>query len=168
MEEELKKAAANVLERCSARGLKVCTAESCTGGLVASSIVAIPHASRFFLGSAVAYCDDSKIRLLGVSRDTLKNKSAESAECAREMAVGAARLFGADIAVSTTGFLDANTGEKPAHLGGRVFFCVCVKSPSNSAFDFDSCSLSLDTNALRNANRAEAALTALNLVLSKI
>ncbi len=168
MIEDLRLAAKLVLEKCVERGLTACAAESCTGGLVASSIVAEPHASRFFLGSAVVYCDAAKERILKVKDETIERHFAESPECAREMAEGAARLFGADISVSTTGFLDGNTGNRPAILSGNVFLSVCVRNRENGGFNFDSFSLMLDPERPRNENREKAALAALNLLLSKL
>ena len=82
-----------------AGNLTLCAAESCTGGLVGSSIVGIPGASSIFKGSAVCYCDASKISILGVRRDTIDNCFAESRQCSIEMARGALRIFGADAAV---------------------------------------------------------------------
>ena len=81
MIEDLRLAAKLVLEKCVERGLTACAAESCTGGLVASSIVAEPHASRFFLGSAVVYCDAAKERILKVKNETIERHFAESPEC---------------------------------------------------------------------------------------
>ena len=156
-------AARRLFGLCESGGLKVCAAESCTGGLVASSIVSISGASAVFAGSAVCYCDAAKERVLGVKRGTLEKFFAESPECAREMAKGALEVFGADYAVSATGFLDANVGEKPANLAGKVFFCVYSKSGKSAA-----CSVSLDPRAERAENRARAALAAMELLVSEI
>ncbi|MBQ6534461.1 MAG: CinA family protein [Opitutales bacterium] len=156
-------AARRLFGLCKGGGLKVCAAESCTGGLVASSIVSISGASAVFAGSAVCYCDAAKERVLGVKRETLEKFFAESPECAREMAKGALDAFGADLAVSATGFLDASVGEKPASLAGKVFFCVRAKGGTSA-----DASISLDPDAGRAENRARAALAAVELLISEI
>jgi nicotinamide-nucleotide amidase len=81
----------------------VAAAESLTGGNVAARITTIAGSSSYFLGSIVAYSNEAKASLLGVSQETLDTRGAVSAECAREMAEGARRAFGADLAVATTG-----------------------------------------------------------------
>lgn len=78
-------------------------AESLTGGSLAARITSIPGSSDYFLGSAVTYTPDEKVRVLGVSRETIANQGVVSAGCAREMAEGARGLFGSDIAVALTG-----------------------------------------------------------------
>jgi nicotinamide-nucleotide amidase len=96
------------LERAVARllaegGRTLATAESLTGGGVAERMSRAPGSSRTFLGGAVTYTAEAKERVLGVSRSTLDGAGVVSEACAREMAAGARRLFGADIAVSLTG-----------------------------------------------------------------
>ena len=86
-----------------ARGLTLALAESCTGGLIGSLITDVPGSSNYFLGSAVCYAYSAKEGVLGVRHETLLAHGAVSAACAAEMAQGARRLFGADIAVSVTG-----------------------------------------------------------------
>jgi nicotinamide-nucleotide amidase len=81
----------------------VAAAESLTGGNVAARITTISGSSSYFLGSIVAYSNEAKASLLGVFQETLETRGAVSAECAREMAEGARRAFGADLAVATTG-----------------------------------------------------------------
>src|SRR3954467_722145 len=84
-------------------GLTIATAESCTGGNVAGRLTSIAGSSDYFLGGIVAYSNQAKASLLGVSEETLATRGAVSAECAREMAEGARRAFGANLAVATTG-----------------------------------------------------------------
>lgn len=84
-------------------GVTLATAESCTGGGVAARITSVAGSSDYFLGGIVAYSNEAKAKLLGVSEETLATRGAVSAECAREMAVGARRALGAELAVSTTG-----------------------------------------------------------------
>jgi PncC family amidohydrolase len=81
----------------------VAAAESLTGGNVSARITAISGSSSYFLGGIVAYSNEAKASLLGVSEETLATRGAVSAECAREMAEGVRSAFGADLAVATTG-----------------------------------------------------------------
>lgn len=86
------------------RGQTVCTAESLTAGLVSAALCDVPGASGCFRGGAAVYQDEVKESILGVSARTIQQYSAVSARCAREMAWGAAEKFGADYALSTTGY----------------------------------------------------------------
>ena len=97
------------------RGWRLGLAESCTGGLVSHRITAIPGSSAYFVGGVEAYANSAKMNLLGVKRETLQAHGAVSEQCAGEMAAGALRAFGADVAVSTTGIAgpDGGTPEKP-------------------------------------------------------
>jgi nicotinamide-nucleotide amidase len=81
----------------------VACAESLTGGSVASRITSVAGASYYFVGGAICYTPEAKEKVLGVSHETLLNEGVVSAACAREMAEGARRLYGADIAVGLTG-----------------------------------------------------------------
>lgn len=112
-----------VLELAREQGLKLATAESCTGGLVGARLTEVPGASEAFLGAVVAYANEIKQALLGVSSETLSRHGAVSAECALEMARGARRALGADISLSVTGIAgpDGGSAEKPV---GLVFFCA--------------------------------------------
>lgn len=100
------------------RRLSVAAAESCSGGEVAHRITAIAGSSGYFLGSIVAYGDAAKRDLLGVPADVIERRGAVSDECARAMAVGARRAFGADVAVATTGIAGPGgaTARKPVGL----------------------------------------------------
>lgn len=104
------------------RGLRVACAESVTGGALAARLTDVPGASLWFAGSAVAYTDGAKRDLLGVSDETLGGPGAVSEACAREMARGARRLFGAEVGVSLTGVAgpDPQEGKPP----GTVWMAV--------------------------------------------
>jgi nicotinamide-nucleotide amidase len=109
------------------RGWKLALAESCTGGLVGHRITAIPGSSTYFLGGVEAYANTAKTALLGVKKETLQKDGAVSEACAAEMAAGALRAFGADVAVSTTGIAgpDGGAAEKPV---GTVCFGLATAS----------------------------------------
>jgi nicotinamide-nucleotide amidase len=96
----------------------VATAESCTGGFVASRITNVSHSSEMFLYGWVTYANEAKMSELGVPADLLEKHGAVSAEVARAMAEGALRKSGADIAVAITGIAGPTGGsaEKPVGL----------------------------------------------------
>jgi nicotinamide-nucleotide amidase len=94
-------------------GTSVACAESLTGGSLAARFTSVPGSSDYFVGSAVCYTAEAKHAVLGVSQETLDGPGVVSEECAREMATGARRLFGADVGVSLTGVAG------PEALGGQ-------------------------------------------------
>jgi len=104
--------AGNILR---ARGLKLVTAESCTGGLIGSRITDVPGSSEYFLGSIVAYSYEVKVALLDVSWNTLNSYGAVSKETVTEMARGARKRLSGDIALAVSGIAGPNGGtpEKP-------------------------------------------------------
>ena len=108
----------HVLALLRARAWTMCTAESCTGGMVAARLTSIPGASASFLGAVVAYADDVKRNELGVPAEILREHGAVSAETAAAMARGARERLGADVAVAVTGIAgpDGGTDEKPVGL----------------------------------------------------
>lgn len=107
-----------VLDLCRQRGYTLATAESCTGGLVASRLTAVPGASDVFGGSVVAYANDVKQSALGVPRELIERHGAVSAEAAAAMAHGARARLDADVAVAVTGVAGPGGGtpEKPVGL----------------------------------------------------
>jgi nicotinamide-nucleotide amidase len=102
------------------RGMTWATAESLTGGSLAARITLVPGASDAFLGSVVSYAVAAKVSILGVSEETLASAGVVSEECAREMATGVRRLFGADVALGLTG------AAGPEPHGGAPPGTVCV------------------------------------------
>ena len=105
------------------RGLTLATAESCTGGTIASQLTAQAGASAYFKGGVVAYSNEVKECALGVRHSTLEAHGAVSEETAREMAEGVRTRLGADLAIATTGIAgpDGGTREKPV---GTVWIAV--------------------------------------------
>jgi nicotinamide-nucleotide amidase len=100
------------------RGLTLGTAESCTGGYVAHRITSIPGSSAYFMGSAVTYTNELKMKLLHVKSETLEQHGAVSEQTVREMVRGALPLLGVDIAIAASGIAGPGGGtpEKPVGL----------------------------------------------------
>ncbi len=145
--------AEKVVGNFTAAGLSLSAAESCTGGMFASAVVSIPRASAVFKGSAVCYCDAAKMRVLSVPAEILEAHFAESRECAAAMACGAMEIFSSDFAVSTTGFMDSNVGDKPEELAGCAFVAVARRSPGVRA-ELKVEKIVLNPSAKRDYNRA--------------
>jgi nicotinamide-nucleotide amidase len=111
-------AALRVLNACRAHGLKVATAESCTGGLVAGALTDIAGSSDVVERGFVTYSNEAKLEMLGVLASTLAAHGAVSRETAEAMATGAIRRSAADLAVAVTGIAGpgGGTAEKPVGL----------------------------------------------------
>ena len=118
--------ATTVLERCRARGWRVATAESCTGGLVAAALTAIAGSSDVVDRGFVAYSNQAKMELLGVPEATIAAHGAVSAETALAMAQGAVARAGVDLVVSIAGLAGPGGGsaEKPV---GLVYLGVATR-----------------------------------------
>ncbi len=123
--------AKKLVELLTEKGLHISTAESCTGGMIASSIVDISGASEVFEEGYVTYSDRVKQKVLGVRKETLEKYTAVSSETATEMAEGTCRVTGSDITVSSTGYAgpyDADDGT-PA---GTVYIGICYQGVTES------------------------------------
>ena len=119
--------AAAVIKNFRERGLSLSLAESCTGGMIASALTGVPGASDIFWGSAVTYINSAKEHILGVSSETLERHGAVSEECAREMAEGSRRIYGADLAMSVTGIAGPGGGSDTKPVG-TVWFGFSSKN----------------------------------------
>lgn len=96
---------------------KLVTAESCTGGWIAKTCTDLPGSSRWFRGGVVAYCNELKVALLGVSPGTLAAEGAVSEAVVREMAVGALQRLGGDVAVAVSGIAGPDGGAPGKPVG---------------------------------------------------
>jgi PncC family amidohydrolase len=107
-----------VARRLVAAGVRVATAESCTGGMIGELLTRVPGSSRSFVGGAICYANAEKVRQVGVSEATLATHGAVSEEVVREMADGARARFGVDYAIAVSGVAgpDGGTPEKPVGL----------------------------------------------------
>lgn len=137
------------------RGLKLVTAESCTGGLIANRITNVPGSSEYFLGGIVAYAYEAKVALLNVSWETLKTYGAVSRETVLEMALGARKALGADLAISVSGIAGPEGGlpDKPV---GTTWFGLSVYDAERSYLH--------KFNGSRLDNKSLAADTALKIL----
>lgn len=108
-------------------GLTVSFAESCTGGLISSTFVDIPGVSDVYKGAVVTYSNESKMKILGVTQETLEKHGAVSEECVREMVNGCRKLFNSDFAIAVSGIAGPSGGsnEKPV---GTV--CIALGTPT--------------------------------------
>jgi nicotinamide-nucleotide amidase len=123
MPTEFSELAAQVARQALGAGLRVVTAESCTGGWIAKVFTDLPGSSRWFDCGFVTYSNTAKMRDLGVSQRTLEEHGAVSEATVREMAAGALRVTGADLSIAVSGIAgpDGGSAEKPV---GTVWFCV--------------------------------------------
>ena len=144
-----------VLALAEARGLRLATAESCTGGMVGARLTGVPGSSASFVGGVVAYADEVKRSELDVPEELLAAHGAVSAEVAGAMAEGARRRLGADVAVSVTGVAGPGGGtpEKPV---GRVH--LHASGPDGAL------ARTLDLPGEREQIRVRATVTALHLL----
>ncbi len=132
MSEDLRAAATAVLDVCRARGIKIVTAESCTGGLVAGALTDIAGSSDVVDRGFVTYSNQAKHEVLGVPAATIEKYGAVSRETAEAMARGALERAAVDLAIAITGIAGPGGGspEKPL---GMVCFAWAVKSGAVSA-----------------------------------
>ena len=146
----------------SQRGLTLACAESCTGGLIAKRLTDVSGASASFLGGCVTYCNEAKMKLLGVSAETLERYSAVSSETALEMARGVRVALGADIGVSTTGVAGPNPDPTSQEPVGTVY--VGISAPCGDSV----VKLSLSNQRSREYIRIVASSRAIREIITKI
>ena len=153
--ESLHKLAVAVVEDLTTAGKAVATAESCTGGWVAKSITDIPGSSAVFGYGVVSYSNGAKESMLGVKNETLEAHGAVSESVVEEMARGALRLSGANIAVAVSGVAgpDGGTDDKPV---GTVWFAWAVRNGSDALIDTSCEHFSGDRELVRELTVAHA------------
>lgn len=125
-----------VVRKLQKQGLTICTAESCTGGMLSSRLINVPGASDILKIGLVTYSNRAKRKFIDVNRDTLKKYGAVSKETAKEMAKGAVFKTDADVSLAVTGIAgpDGGTKEKPV---GTVFIgCYYNESVVVEEFHF--------------------------------
>ncbi|MEQ8449808.1 MAG: CinA family protein [Nitratireductor sp.] len=150
-----------VLAACKRRGLMLATAESCTGGMIASALTDIAGSSAVVDRGFVTYSNEAKMEMLGVTAGTLAAHGAVSAETARAMAAGALARSRAGLAVSVTGVAGPGGGsaEKPV---GLVWFGVAEKGRETETHR------KIFAGQDRDAVRQNTVRTALELILARL
>ena len=148
-----------VSELLCKKNLSISTAESCTGGMIAATLISYPGISEVFKEGVVTYSNESKIRRLGVKEETLKKFGAVSEEIAREMVEGVAKNLNTDIAISTTGIAGPGGGteEKPI---GLVYVGIYIKGKTIVE--------KLNLTGDRESIRKKATLNSLNLLTKEL
>ena len=107
----------SLVEKLTKKKLKISFAESCTGGMLASSITSISGASKVFDLGLITYSNQAKIKILKVSQNIIKNHGAVSAECCKAMVVNLSKISKANINVSITGIAGPKGGTKNKPVG---------------------------------------------------
>ena len=158
MKQELLKAIKKVHKIFKKKGLTLSVAESCTGGLISHYITTLSGASAFFVAGIVSYSEDAKKTLLGVSSKTIQHYGVVSEETAREMAEKVRLLTKTDYSISTTG----NLG--PDVLEGKEQGLIYIVASREGK----TISRRLKLTGDREANKEEAALTALRLLIELV
>lgn len=141
------------------KNLTLCTAESCTGGKIASLITSVPGSSEWYMGTVVAYDNSIKESILGVSHETLRLHGAVSRETAEEMALNAKRLMNTDFAIAVTG-IAGPTGGTPEKPVGTVWIAIA----SSTGVKAEKQSFADD----RKINITRSSFTALNMLRKQI
>lgn len=133
--------------------LTISTAESCTGGMIASTLVNYPGISEVLLEGAVTYSNEAKHSRLGVKNETLDKYGAVSEETAREMAIGIAKTAGTDVSIVTTGIAGPGGGteEKPVglvyigiYIQGKITVRKCIFNGNRSRVRLQATMTGLD------------------------
>ena len=112
----------------TSKNATLATAESCTGGKIAQVITSVPGASNYFKGSVVSYATETKISVLGISSELIKEHSVVSFEVAKEMALAVKRIMNTDYAIATTGNAGPSKGDGNSEIG-TVF--IAIATPNN-------------------------------------
>ena len=139
--------------------LTISTAESCTGGMVAETLISFAGISEVFKEGVITYSNEAKIKRIGVKEETLKKYGAVSEETAKEMAEGVAKLANTNIAISTTGIAGPGGGtvDKPV---GLVYIGVYL--------DGETMVQKFNLNGNREAIRRKATMNALNILRKEL
>ena len=148
-----------VVSLLAERGLTISTAESCTGGLIAATIVNVPGASDVFLAGAVTYSNEAKMKMLGVKEETLDACGAVSRETAEEMSKGGVERMETDLCISSTGVAGPGGGTKKKPVGLVYISCCFGKKASTRK---------LNLSGDRAKIRAAAVREALKLVIETV
>lgn len=140
-------------------GLTISTAESCTGGMLASTIIDVPGASDVYSEGFITYSDDAKMKYLKVKQDTLDTYGAVSQETVLEMAAGCTIQTGSDVAIVTSGIAGPGGGTPETPVGLVYIACAYKDTVTSKRFKFDG-----DRYEIRRQAVDEAVKMALELL----
>lgn len=162
---ELYELAEQVGRELLAVGWRIVTAESCTAGWIAKALTDVPGSSRWVDCGYVTYSDSAKMRDVGVSARTLEEHGAVSEATVREMANGALRATGVEMAVAVSGIAgpDGGTAEKPV---GTVWFAVAMSEAQGTATVCERRRFEGDRDQVRRQAVGHALRLTLRLVLA--
>lgn len=149
-----------LVEKLIEKELFISTAESCTGGMIASAVVDVPNASRCFNEGIITYSNGAKMKYLGVSNITLNRYGAVSSETVKEMVLGLKKQSNCDIAVVSSGLAGPSGGTKEKPVGLVYIACAYKEKVlvSNKVYsDMD-----------RMGVRLSATLAAINLCINML
>ena len=163
--EEIYLKAGELIDISAMEGITFGFAESLTGGLVSSSVVGVPGASKSFKGSVISYTNEVKENVLGVPAEIIDTYNEVSDECAKSMAEGAFSVLGVDLAVSVTG-IAGPTGDLPGKPVGTVYMGYCYKAKGASQSISGSKRLNFEGD--RDTIRSATVLAALKVAVSLI
>jgi nicotinamide-nucleotide amidase len=153
--ESIRKLAEALVNELSVTGKTIATAESCTGGWIGKAITDIPGSSAVFGYGVVSYANGAKELIIGVQNASLEKHGSVSAQVVGEMAKGALRLSGADIAVAVSGVAGPSGGTKEKPIG-TVWFGWAVRDGSNALVDTTCEYFTGDRELIREASVAYA------------
>jgi PncC family amidohydrolase len=116
----------NLKQLCIEKGVSIAVAESCTAGLIALKLTALPGSSSFFKGGVVAYQNEIKTKILEVSQSIIDEKTEVCAEVVRQMAKSVLEKFDTDFAIATSGYAGPTGGTNKNPIG-TVFIAIASK-----------------------------------------
>jgi len=145
------------------KNLTITTAESCTGGLIAATIVNVPGASGCFNEGYITYANEAKVRVLGVSEESIRNFGVVSDAVVIEMAEGALNKADADIAVAVSGIAGplGGSSKKPV---GTVYIGICLRDKTDKSLTKTSYEFHFEGD--RSEIRDKTVQEALKIILS--
>ena len=149
----------NLQQLCIEKAVSVAVAESCTAGLIASKLTAVSGSSSYFKGGIVAYQNEIKTKILGVSQSIINEKTEVSAEVVKQMANSVLEKFDTDFAIATSGYAGPTGGTNKNPIG-TVFIAIA------SAIGVVAIRFIFSGNRQSIVNQASE--TALNLLYTKI
>lgn len=129
----------------------ITTAESCTGGLVAATLINVSGVSEYLKEAYITYSDEAKIKLLGVDGNIIEKSTVVSKETAEAMALGGAKAAGCDICVSVTGIAGPDGGTKEQPVGLVYIGCTLKETVRSKRFVFSGDRMQVRLSAVEEA-----------------